>query len=286
MPRHTGRWLKRRYLLAVSVVVALAIGVMTLSVWVPPAGWLLATHLAIRHALGWLHAHWLNAPAITALGTILLALVGLTPLYIWHRDRSGRKIARNTEQRETADRSPHDSAAGKNTLVIHRETLGELSNASSSSPTSSTLMASRLHASAIAFGRFVNQYATGQDQSVEVGDTGLLQARIVDLKAALKLLDDDELKGCRNRSFVVTVRTQRDNAWDQLTDLLDALDREEDATAELHQLVVSLVQISDLIQAADIHLRQRRPLAQVSKYSVRLHLEFLKPFDIILPSIR
>lgn len=110
----------RPYRLLACVGLVLVACVIVLALWTPPFSWLLTPHSIVRHALRWLHDHWLNAPAVTAGATILLAVVGLVPLYIgWQNRRSSNAVREKVEDHvQSAATLTGDDAADAGTLVI------------------------------------------------------------------------------------------------------------------------------------------------------------------------
>jgi hypothetical protein len=68
------------------------------------------------------------------------------------------------------------------------------------------------------------------------------------LQTALSVLGDAELKAWPDKEFVVKVRTPRNSAWNQMTELRGALAQGENTDAELRRLVATLVQVRDLIR--------------------------------------
>ena len=77
---------------------------MASAVWGPGSAHILTWHIVAR-MLSWIHAHWLNAPALTAWATFLTVIAGLVPLYIWRRGR------RETVARKLSDHVEDDNHA-------------------------------------------------------------------------------------------------------------------------------------------------------------------------------
>jgi len=103
-----GRWVTRqpdgrvavwRLTLAAGIVVVA--GVLLLALWTHPPDWLEPTHRHLVGTAGWMREHWLNAVAITAWGTVLLAAVAIVP-FASRRSRSGSEPASDRMSRERA----------------------------------------------------------------------------------------------------------------------------------------------------------------------------------------
>src|SRR5690349_4821927 len=80
------RWVRQPRGVLVCAILVLVAAITVLGFWTP-FGWLLAPHRRIRQVLYWIHDHWLNAPALTAAGTLLLVVATLSPLLISQRNR-------------------------------------------------------------------------------------------------------------------------------------------------------------------------------------------------------
>jgi hypothetical protein len=111
-------------------------------------------------------------------------------------------------------------------------------------------LASRLHEVADTFDHFVGLCTGGTrlDSGMEGDRRALLQAWLVDVRRALNVLGDEQLRPWPDKGFVVTVRPRRDSARDLEIELRGILARGERPDAEVRRLVASLVRVRDLIR--------------------------------------
>lgn len=111
---------------------------------------------------------------------------------------------------------------------------------------SAPTLADRLLKSAALFDGFVRE--CGAERKVPGDHRARLLTQLVDLKEALRPLSDAELETWPSTEFVVLVRAPRNRAGEQMTQLQQALSRNEDPDAKLRQLVATLTRVRDLIR--------------------------------------
>jgi hypothetical protein len=89
----------RRFLL---LGATLALVIALLAVWTTPPAPLLDARQVVVHTLRWISAHWLNAVAIGAAGSVMSAIV---PFILWQRGRRGRHSVERASGQQARERA-------------------------------------------------------------------------------------------------------------------------------------------------------------------------------------